>query len=84
MKMALIIDKSESYIGFERTNVFKKWSVNESEVEKVESLGRVGEETIFGEVYPSYMSVNSLDQWKKLVADVEKLLKNDKLEAQSA
>lgn len=80
MKMALIIDKSESYIGFERTNVFKKWSVNESEVEKVESLGRVGEETIFGEVYPSYMSVNSLDQWKKLVADVEKLLKNDELE----
>jgi len=80
MKLALIIDKSESYIGFEKTNVLKSWGIEESEVENTESFSRVGEETIFGDSMPAAMSVNSLDQWKKLTSDIEKSVQEGVLE----
>lgn len=80
MKLVVIIDKSESYIGFEKTNTLKKWNVNEADTETVSSFSRVGEETIFGDASTAVMSVNSLEQWKKLFNDVSTAIKEGTLE----
>lgn len=80
MKLTLIIDKSESYIGFEKVNVLKKWGIDEAEVENVDSLSRVGEETIFGDSFTSVLSVNILDSWKKLVLEFQKLVDAGEIE----
>lgn len=80
-KLAVIIDKSDSYISFQKSNVLKQWGIDEAEVETIDSFGRVGEETIFGDAPAAVMSVNVLDSWKKLFKDMEKSQQNDELKA---
>ena len=79
MKLAVVIDKSESYISFQKENVLKEWGISDTDVEVVDSFSRVGEEDIFGEALTAVMNVSSVDQWKKLVSDVEKSAASDEL-----
>lgn len=79
MKLAVIIDKSDSYLSFQKDNILKKWQVDDAEVEAVDSFARVGEENIFGESPTCSISINNLDQWKKLVKDIEKSHENGEL-----
>lgn len=80
LKLTVIIDKSDSYTSFQRDNVLKEWGVDNANTEILDSFARVGEEDIFGDSLVSIINVNNLEQWKKMVLDIEKSYTNDELD----
>lgn len=78
-KIAIIIDKSQSYLDLQRDNVLKSWEPEETQ--HVKSFAEVGEATIFGDPPTSIMSITELSALKKLLADMLLIQKEGKLES---
>lgn len=79
MKIALVVDKSQSYLDFQRDRILEKWGVEESE--SVKSFSEVGEATIFGDPPSSIIFVSDINTIKKLVEDLTKAQQNNILDS---
>ena len=76
MKLALILDKSSAFRDFQRASILKQWQ-SDTDVQRVNSLDEVGQETIFGNPPTAVMELDDISTIKKLVKDLESLSKNE-------
>lgn len=76
MKLALIIDKSQSYIDFQKDKIIEDWGINAASVELVQSLSEVGEMTLFGDTPTAVINSSDLNSFKDLSTSVENLVKS--------
>ena len=70
MKLALILDKSSAFRDFQRASILKQWQ-SDTDVQRVNSLDEVGQETIFGNPPTAVMELDDIITVKKLVKDLE-------------
>lgn len=70
MKLALILDKSSAFRDFQRASILKQWQ-SDVDVQRVNSLDEVGQETIFGNPPTAVMELDDISTIKKLVKDLE-------------
>lgn len=70
MKLALILDKSSAFRDFQRMSILKQWQ-SDTDVQRVNSLDEVGQETIFGNPPTAVMELDDISTVKKLVKDLE-------------
>lgn len=70
MKLALILDKSSAFRDFQRASILKQWQ-SDFDVQRVNSLDEVGQETIFGNPPTAVMELDDISTVKKLVKDLE-------------
>lgn len=71
-KLTLVIDKSQSYLDFQKSETLNSWGTTVDEVQYVDNLGKVGEISLFGDPPPSVMVITEIDQIKSLVTSIEK------------
>jgi hypothetical protein len=76
MKLALILDKSSAFRDFQRASILKQWQ-SDTDVQRVNSLDEVGQETIFGNPPTAVMELDDISTIKKLVKDLESSSKNE-------
>lgn len=76
MKLALILDKSSAFRDFQRASILKQWQ-SDTDVQRVNSLDEVGQETIFGNPPTAVMELDDISTVKKLVKDLESSSKNE-------
>ena len=76
MKLALILDKSSAFRDFQRASILKQWQ-SDTDVQRVNSLDEVGQETIFGNPSTAVMELDDISTIKKLVKDLESSSKNE-------
>lgn len=76
MKLALILDKSSAFRDFQRASILKQWQ-SDTDVQRVNSLDEVGQETIFGNPPTAVMELDDISTVKKLVKDLESYSKNE-------
>lgn len=76
-KIALIIDKSLSYLDFQKGRLLSEWGVKLENTKIVNSLSQVGTQTIFEESLTSIIFVEQLEQLKKLLKEIEQSVKNN-------
>ena len=76
MKLALIFDKSSAFRDFQRASILKQWQ-SDTDVQRVNSLDEVGQETIFGNPPTAVMELDDISTVKKLVKDLESSSKNE-------
>lgn len=76
-KLALIIDKSQSYLDYQKEEVLTQWDLLIDDVQYVNSLSKVGETPLFGSAPPSVIQLDDPAQVKKLVAEFEKFEKDN-------
>lgn len=72
-RIALIIDKSPSYLSYQVGEVLKSWGMEKESPDRVSSLSAVGVESLFDGVPCALMEITDLESWKKLSAAAEKL-----------
>lgn len=70
-KIALIIDKSQSYLDFQKIETLKTWDLIIDEAMNVSNFSMVGESSLFGNPPPAVMHINDLSQLKSLLAILE-------------
>lgn len=70
MKLVLILDKSSAFRDFQRASILKQWQ-SDTDVQRVNSLDEVGQETIFGNPPTAVMELDDISTVKKLVKDLE-------------
>lgn len=79
MKIALIVDKSQPYLDFQRDRIFTQWNVDD--FDHVKSFSEVGEATIFGEPPASAIFLNDINSVKKIYEDLAQAEKSNILES---
>lgn len=78
MKIAVIIDKSDSFLHFEKNKVLSSWG--ETEIEEVDSFDNVGALTLFGESPVSHLFLKDTSEIKKFVEQLESVVKSNHIE----
>lgn len=73
MKLALIIDKSDAYLSFQRDRVLSSWGISYSETEVITSLTNVGGATLFGGSPTKLITLSDANMVKKFISDYEKM-----------
>ena len=76
-KITLVIDKSQSYLDFQKSETLNSWGTTVDEVQYVDNLGKVGEVSLFGDPPPSVMVITEIDKIKTLVTAIEKAEEED-------
>lgn len=79
MKIALIIDKSQTYIDLQKDIMLAKWELAPADTKKINGFGAAGIATLFGPAPASILHLEDIDQVKKLVVDMTETIKKDKL-----
>lgn len=77
-RITLIIDKSQSYLDFQKSEVLKEWSDIE-EVQYVTDISSVGQLSLFGDTPASVIQLKDIDAVKKTLAALEQEEKNNTL-----
>lgn len=67
IKLALIIDKSQSYTDFQKERILKEWNVNPFELKKITSLSEAGGSTLFGKPPTALLTLSDLNEVKDFV-----------------
>lgn len=80
MKIALIIDKSEVFVNFEKEKILKQWGVSASEISKISHISEAGGMTLFGPAPTSLLENDDLDELKALTKELESLIDNKSIE----
>lgn len=75
MKLALIIDKSQSYVDFQKDLVAENWEIEPVNVETVASLSEVGETTLFGDTPTAVIHASDINAVKELTSIFESMIK---------
>lgn len=71
-KFSLVIDKSQTYLDFQKLEKLESWGFGPDNVQYVSDFHKVGGSILFGDPPPSVMVVNDLNQLKALTATLEK------------
>lgn len=77
MRLALILDKSAAFIGFERDRVLERWNAADSDRRNVSSFGEVGEVSLLGAPPVSFLELSGPEDVKKLLEALKKLSPDD-------
>lgn len=72
MRLALVLDKSQSFRDYQRSHILDTWGVG-GDVSQVDNLGAVGVGTIFGGPPSAVLSLDDIPSLKRFVADLEAL-----------
>jgi DNA polymerase III delta subunit len=73
LKLVLIIDKSQSYINFQKDTILKEWGVESEDLKKVSGLSQVGSSTLFGKAPTALLEltdINSVKDFLKSLTDL--------------
>lgn len=70
-KIVLILDKSDSYVAFQKEQTLTEWSVESSDTKVVGSLKDVAESTLFGDSPTSVVKLDDAAAVKQALADIE-------------
>jgi hypothetical protein len=73
MKIALIIDKSESYVSYQIERTLESWKIDRAETRKATSITDVGGASLFGGAPCSILKLENAEEVKKVVLDIEKV-----------
>ena len=79
MKLALILEKSIPIINYQREQVIEKWGVDLNNIKKVDSISEIVGNSLFGTPPLTLIHLETPDEIKSLIADLEKLIKTSKL-----
>lgn len=79
-KLALIIDKSKSYVDFQKKRVFENWGQELSESQTISNINDSGAVTLFGDTPVSVLHLDENTDVKKLVDDFTKRLEKTSIE----
>lgn len=72
MKLALVVDKSESYLSFQRQHFLELWQVDPETILPVKSFEETGGTSLFGEASTALLRLETADDVKRLVAALAK------------
>lgn len=73
MKLALVVDKSQAFISFQRERIFTEWGADPKESKKVSRVQDAGGATLFGAGITSILELEDAEAVKSFVATVEGL-----------
>lgn len=76
-KIALIVDKSESYVNFQKQRLLDRWGVAKGATQYVENFSSAGGFTLFGDSPTSLMKIDDAAQIKKLNEELAHLTQED-------
>lgn len=68
MRIALIVDKHEAYIAFERDRLLSEWGIDRDQVSSITSVNQAGHATLFGAAPLSVLSLNDKDEIQSALA----------------
>lgn len=71
VKFALVLDKSQAYLNFQRERLLKEWQVDKSDTQSAKSLKSIGSATLFGGVPTSIINIERTEDVKTLVEELE-------------
>lgn len=81
LKLALIIDKSQSYTDFQKERVLKEWNVAPSDLKRIKSLAEAGASTLFGKAPTSILRLYDIDSVKDFFKTLEEVKKADTIKS---
>lgn len=73
MKLALVVDKSEAYLNFQRERILASWKTTRQQGQEITSLGEGGGFTLFGEAPVSLMHLQEQAAMVKTLQEAEAL-----------
>lgn len=79
MKLALILEKSIPIINYQREQVIEKWGVDLNNIKKVDSISEIVGNSLFGTPPLTLIHLETPDEIKSIIADLEKLVKTSNL-----
>lgn len=70
LPLAIVLDKSDAFIGYQKEKFFDQWAVKPEDVKKVSSIGEAGGMSLFGGDSVSLLRLDDTDGVKKLAEDL--------------
>lgn len=70
LKLALVVDKSDAYIAFQKGRVLEEWGVEASELKNIGRLAEAGGMTLFGGGTASILTLDDADAVKQLATEL--------------
>lgn len=81
-KIVFIIDSSDAFIDFQKDLILESWKAED--IQKVTNLSSVGNQTLFGPTPVAILKLEDSDQVKKVLKEVQELVKEGALESKCA
>lgn len=70
VKIALILDKSQAYIDFQRERIREDWRIEKSNTRHIERLSDLGGATLFGDLPAGIIHLSSPEEIKLFITDL--------------
>lgn len=74
LNLALIVDKSDAFIAFQKDRLFSKWDIKSEDVKKINRFIEGGGITLFGGETVSLLELEDADGVKQLLEDIERCI----------
>lgn len=71
LKLALVIDKSEAFLSFQKERILTAWGAEPSATKKIERFTQAGGAMLFGGGVTSILEIDEAEGLKQLVSDLE-------------
>jgi DNA polymerase III delta subunit len=79
LKLALIIDKSQAYLNFQKSRILDDWKIKDEKTKNISKLTDAGGITLFGESLASILRLETPELLKEFVADLEREVQNNNI-----
>jgi len=76
-RIALIVDKQEAYVRFERDRILKSWGVEWDETRSIKKIGEAGLSSLFGAAPISVLELNDKSEAKETSEILKKAKESD-------
>jgi DNA polymerase III delta subunit len=67
VKLALILDKTESFLNFQKERIMEQWNIDSTDTKVVEKFSQVGGSTLFGTTPCAILHIGSVEEIKQLI-----------------
>lgn len=71
MNLALILEKSDSYISFQKNEILSSWGVPQTEIKNISKYTEAGGATLFGDTLAHILVVNETEELKQALKEME-------------
>jgi len=75
-KIALVLDKSQAYLDYQKESIRKSWNIDKANIRLVNKLSEASGVTLFGDLPLSMITLEDPDQIKAFVKEIEEAIKN--------
>lgn len=73
LRLALVVDKSDAFLSFQKERILNEWDVDNSGLKKISKLSEAGGVTLFGDNLTSLFRLETPEEVKALITDLEKV-----------